>query len=345
MRISILSFTRKGAKLSLIIKKGLAHQVNCYAVEDFIENNEEFIPIKSDLKNIIERIFFEVDALVFIGATGIAVRAIAPFINDKRTDPAVISIDEKGTYVIPILSGHIGGANSLSEQIAKLIGAVPIITTATDINNLFSVDKWAKEKDLYISDMSAAKRISALLVDGKSVGLISDFKSINQLPHNIVDDLSCKTGICISYDDSKKPFENTLNLIPKAIYLGIGCRKNATAKAIEDLVLELLRECKISIHAVKGVASIDLKKDEPGLLEFAEKYNLTTSFYDKDQLKSAEGCFNSSEFVLKTTGVDNVCERSAVLVSGQGNLISTKKSKDGVTVAIAEKKGGITFEY
>lgn len=340
MKATAFSFTRKGAGLSTKIKEVLEQQgysVDCYALQEFSADSTLLKSIEPNLSTIVGKAFLDSSLLVFIGASGIAVRSIAPFIRDKQNDPAVICIDEQGRYIIPLLSGHIGGANRIAKNIALQIKAEPIITTATDINGLIAIDEWAKRNNVVISDMSIAKKVSAYLVDGQNVGFASDFEISGELPEQFLvnSNWDCDVGINISLDESKKPFKTTLNLIPRITFLGIGCKKGISSEAIEELVLEILEKNNISIKTLAGVASIDLKKEEKGLQEFSSKYGLTSTFYSADELNRLRGEFTSSDFVAEVTGVDNVCERAAILLSQDGKLRSLKEVKNGVSTALA----------
>lgn len=347
MKAYILSFTENGTKTGRNLKiflEGMGHCIQCYAAGRFFNEAEGIMPVEPDLKSVVKTAFERCDALIFIGACGIAVRAIAPFIKNKTIDPGVICIDEKGRFVIPLLSGHIGGANRLAENIAGYLKACPVITTATDINGLFSADEWAAQNGMHIEDMKAAKKISALLLEGKEVGFYSDFEITGDLPFRICRKTDLRAGISISLDQNMKPFELTLNLIPKAVYLGIGCKKGTESRIIEKFVIELLEKKKVSIHAIKGIATIDIKKEECGLISFAQKYNLPLCFFSGDELLKAPGKYTGSDFVKSVTGVDNVCERAAVLASGNGRLISRKVSQNGLTAALALENWRVCFE-
>ncbi|WP_207729702.1 MULTISPECIES: cobalamin biosynthesis protein [Clostridium] len=299
--------------------------------------------LKNGLKDWTEEHFHKKEAIIFIGAIGIAVRAIAPFVNSKTTDPAIVVIDELGKFTIPILSGHIGGANSLTEKILRILDSTPVITTATDINDKFSVDVFAKKENLYINDMTMAKKISSEVLDNVDIGLVSDYKIEGKLPKELKILENGEIGVCISVQE-KRPFINTLNLIPKILTLGIGCRRDTSIDKIENLVMKVLNENNILINAVKNIASIDLKKDEKGLIDFAEKYGFKFVTYTADELKRLEGNFSESAFVKSITGVSNVCERAATLGSNNGKLIINKRAENGVTVAIAEEDWSVSFE-
>ena len=282
---------------------------------------------------------FESDALVFVGATGIAVRAIAPHVASKRSDPAVISLDEAGQFVIPILSGHIGGANRLARGLAAFMGAVPVITTATDVNGRFSVDTWATERGMVIGLMALAKRVSAEILR-RDIPFWSDAKRPAALPEGLVWSDAGELGICVSVRDLR-PFENTLQLVPKALSVGIGCRRGTPKEAIDAAIERVFSEHRLKTEAVTGAASIDVKSDEAGLLDCCHARGWPIAFYSADQLNAIEGNFTQSAFVQHTVGVDNVCERAAA-ASG-GSIIVPKTALNGVTVAVAELKWGIEF--
>ena len=284
---------------------------------------------------------FDCDALVFVSAAGIALRAVAPHIADKRTDPAVLCLDERARFVIPLLSGHIGGANRLARRLADALGATPVITTATDVNGRFSVDAWAAEHGLTIADMALAKRVSAAIL-ARDIPFCADAANPDlSLPNGLVWGDSGELGVCVSAFD-RRPFGETLLLIPRALRLGIGCRRGAGAKAIGALVDEVLRERNLRPEAVCRVATIDAKRGEPGLLEFCRERGWPIEFLDAARLNAVPGTFEESDFVRETVGVGNVCERAALAAGGR--LVAPKTARDGVTIAACELEWGVDFE-
>ncbi len=345
-------------------------------------------PLQGSLRQWTEDAFAGYDALVYVGATGIAVRSIAPFLRSKTSDPAVLCVDELGKFVIPLVSGHIGGANALAAQLADELGAVAVITTATDLNGRFAVDVFARKNRLWISDMKLAKLISADVLDGQRIGFVSDFPVAGEAPKELEVEApelpkepetaetlenntpargvrECRRGICITLDETKHPYEQTLTLIPRIVSIGVGCKKGTDPSAIERKIYAALRSCGVSMHSVERLASIDLKAREPGLCAFARKYGIEFVTYTAQELLDAPGEFSESLFVESVTGVSNVCERSAVLASGSGKptkhsdmrtgecsavlasggkLIQRKIAEDGVTVALAVRDWGAKFE-
>ena len=374
MKISIISFSRSGYRIGEMLSWFLGeggHEVEAFTKSKYTKkildesqveaddkafrNVKEFAkPIDSSLRDWTGRRFAESDAIIFIGACGIAVRSIAPFVSSKKTDPAVVVIDEQGKFAISLLSGHIGGANELTEEISNLLHATPVITTATDINNKFAVDVFAKTNGCYISDMTMAKEISAALVNGNSVGFASDFPWVGEIPKELQlldeeDETKEKPemGLYVTNSYLKHPFVHTLYLVPKIITLGVGCKKDTPAETVEKVVRKACDELLIPSVSMELVASIDLKKEEQGILEYCKERNLPFETYSAEQLKEVEGSFAESKFVEETTGVDNVCERSAILGSSKhgekSNLILRKYAEDGVTAALARRKWSVQF--
>lgn len=250
------------------------------------------------------------DALLFIGACGIAVRAIAPLVRDKTRDPAVLVMDEAGRHVIPILSGHIGGANALALEISRRTGAVPVITTATDVRGVPAVDTWAMEHDCAIENPRDIRAVSSAALSGERVGVMITERTLTP------------------------PFPATLILRPRTLTLGAGCKRGVEPEAFEAQALAFLERCGVSLLSVRQLASIDIKKDEAALRAFCEKYRLPLCTFSAQELRGVPGRFAHSDFVERTTGVGCVCERAAVLAGG-GALLMGKTAGDGVTFALA----------
>ena len=340
MKLAVFAFSRRGrdtARRCLAALAGPGDEYRAYASESWA--GEGFSPIRPPLADFTAPVFAWADAMVFVGACGIAVRAIAPHVRDKRTDPAVLAVDELGQFVIPLLSGHIGGANRLAARLAEAVGATAVVTTATDVNRRFSVDEWSARQGLYIDDMAAAKAVSAAILEGP-VPVWSDFPIAGDLPAGLEPGESGPLGICISWR-RKFPFDRTLLLVPPVLRLGIGCRRGTSSGAIAALADQLLAEHNVHPAAVEAVATIDLKKDETGLLDFCRDRGWPLSCYSAEELAAVEGDFTPSDFVRSVTGVDNVCERAALL--GAERLLVKKSARDGITAALALNAWEVRF--
>ncbi len=326
--IGIVAFTARGCHLAQKIAGKIAADLqNAYSVELFEKEKE-------GAREYLERNFNKKDTFLFICAAGIAVRLIAPLIKSKDQDPAVVVMDEFGRFSVPLLSGHLGGANEAAAEFAKMTDAQLVLTTATDINGQFAVDVWSKYAGCHIMDISKIKLVSSAVLRGEKVGISSGFPFEGDMPGALtLDDV--ETGICVSLAGNQKTYENTLNLVPRIVTVGAGCRKGVSAEVFEKFILKQLAMKNIAIEAVEQVASIELKKYEPCILAFCDKYKIPFVTFTAEELQRVEGDFPSSDLVKTVTGTDNVCERSAVLASSYGTRILSKTSGSGCTCALA----------
>ena len=318
MKLAYLSFTEKGRQLAGRLAAALGGTAQrCGA--------------SCSLEAWTAAHFSQSDGLVYVGAAGIAVRAIAPHLKSKTTDPAVVVVDECARYAIPILSGHLGGANDLARAIGRVCGALPVLTTATDVNGVFAVDEWAKRQNCLVLNPERIKTVSAKLLAGGTVTVQSSWPIAGQPPRNV-----CQTedrGADVLLDIHPGTGEK-LHLVPRIAVLGVGCKKNVLPQTLETALAAFLTGAGVCEQAISAVASIDLKKNEPGLLDFCAAHGWPLKTYPAEQLREVEGQFTPSAFVKGVTGVDNVCERSAVLASG-GTLCQGKTARDGITMALA----------
>lgn len=342
MKLAMAAFTARGAALGRQLAAALtAEGEECTLSVPARLAAALDLPAMDSLADWTARAFARADGLVFVGACGIAVRAIAPHVKDKFTDPAVVAVDEAGRWAVPLLSGHVGGANDLARRIAALTGGQAAVSTATDVNGLFAVDQWAARQGFAMEDRAAAKAVSAALLAGEEVGFASDFPVDGPLPQGVMAG-EAEVGFAVTAKTGPLPFETGLRLTPRALRLGIGCRRGTTEETIAAAVDAALAEYGFSAKAVAGVGTIDLKKDEAGLLAFCARRGWKLNCYSPEELLRAEGNFTPSDFVKGVTGVDNVCERAAVL--GGGRLVIPKRAADGVTVAAALLPLRLTFD-
>ena len=347
-KIAIIGFSTNGLTVGRMLKAGL--EVNGYEVR--LDGKSKYISgsLTESHKEWTQSRFEDSDALIFVSACGIAVRSIAPYLKSKKEDPAVLVVDECGKAVIPILSGHFGGANELAEEAAQVLGAQPVITTATDLHSRFAVDTFAKKNKCTLYPAWAAKEVSAALLAGEPVGFYSDFKTEGDFPEGLIRVVMNDSGTFIPEDRGRTmpaigiivtvrshvtPFRVTVRVIPEAVWLGVGCRRGKEAEAIKTFLDIYVTEHRIDLRSVKGISSIDRKKDEPGLIGAAEMRQLEFETFTAAELASAKGDFSPSLFVARNMGVDNVCERSAVVASHGGKLIAGKKAEYGMTCAAA----------
>ncbi len=317
----VIAFTNNGVKLAEKLNIG-----DIFAYYKYANNRHTSF---KNIGEIIEECWINYDAIVFISACGIAVRSIAPFVSNKAKDPAIIVCDELGKFAISLLSGHIGGANEIAKNIAKLTDGIPVITAATDVLNRFSVDVWAKEHRLVLKDMKMAKLISAAVVNGDEVGYKGSLECPDGLSSNTNADIGVYVGCTL-----EKPFKKTLTLAEKCLVLGIGCKHNTPYEKIHNAVTELFKRENINMDSIKMIASISIKANEFGIIKLADELRVNFAAYSADYLEQIQGEFSYSEFVKEKTGLDCVCERAAL--SNGGKLIVKKQIFDGVTLAVAK---------
>ena len=314
--IALIAFTGRGRELAERLSTALGGSLQREKIPATVWTEENF---------------GEREALVFVGAVGIAVRTIAPHIRNKAQDPAVVCVDETGRWAIPILSGHLGGANSLARKIAGITGGEAVITTATDLNGVFAVDLWAKRQGLSVLQPDRIRSVSAKLLSGEEITVECAWPVAGNAPEQVRE--APDGDVLVSCRNTGTP---ALQLVPRILSLGIGCRRGTDAETLKTAFVRFCAERHILPQAVEKAATIELKRDEEGLLAFCAEAGWPLHFYSAEELRRVEGSFSASAFVESRVGVDNVCERAAVLCSG-GELSENKFAAEGVTFALAER--------
>ncbi len=327
--ISIISFTSSGFKIG---KKIENHFENC----KHYYHKDLGVKVSSLMKDIYE----ESQAIVFISATGIAVRMISPYIKNKKVDPAVLVIDDQGRFIIPLFSGHLGGANELSKKITELFPkSTLVITTASDSRGFISPDLFVKDMGFYFYNEEKLTEFTSAMVEGEKIYLYSEVEINWDYPNFIrIDSLeNIKDSEKLIYISSRKISGkyNYLQIIPKNLHLGIGCRRGVSSKLMREFVEEVFKDNKLLPEAIESISSIDLKSDEQGILELAKNYKAKTIFYRTEELQEVEYMFEISEFVRKTVGTGSVAEASCYLTSK--NIIVDKKNAPSMTLAVGRK--------
>ncbi len=337
MRIAIISVSDKGQKLAFDLKEKLDSDSTIIKCDLYHKNVKKYFPI----------LFYEYDAIIAIMASGILIRSIAPLVESKTTDPAVVNIDDNGKFVISSLSGHLGGANELTNKIAELINATPVITTSTDVNNKLGIDVLARDLYLSIKNPEEILHFNKSILEGREILLtvnpnknfdyLIEYLSNNEREINISVFYSSKADpdeVIVSLD------EHELILKERKIVVGIGCRRDKEYEKIYDGFAKSLEELKISSSRVNLLASAEIKKDENGILELSENLDIPVKFVELDKLKMFESSdVAKSDFVYSKFGIYGVCEPSALIMAGyDSKLIYKKTSYDGVTIAVAISK-------
>ena len=328
MKYAVITFTQQGDQIAEILASFI--NIDLYSKK----KQKDF-----NFKEISKKVMESYTGIIFISSTGIAVRAIAPYIKSKDKDPAVLVIDNSCNYVISLLSGHLGGANELTLEISKILKAEPIITTATDNLGIVAPDIIAKDNDFIIEDLKKAKHIASLLVEGKKVGFF-DEKGIVPIPAGYSSSLENISGaLYIGSSDIVNEYLQgnivpTLKLIRRNMVLGIGCRKDFSSEKMKETVLRVLKEHNIDNRAIKSITTVEIKKDEVAINALAEYFNCQLKIFTTEDIRKIQHKFEGSDFVEKTIGVRAVSEPCTELSGAK--IISSKMKLDGMTLCIGE---------
>ncbi len=304
----------------------------------------KFTSVRANGRSPLQRYWNESESLIFIMATGIVVRTIANLIKDKRTDPAVVVVDEKGRYAVSLLSGHLGGANEIAKNIAGFLKGNAVITTASDVNNLPSIDMWAKENNLVIENWNLLSRVSTRLLNKGWLNVFIEQNIDIELPDEFIKTDNLKSvDMAVTNKDSKLKIQNSkLYLRFKNLVIGIGCNSRTSADEIEDAVKKALGANNLAFTSIHSIATIDKKGNEPGLISFAGKYKFKVNTFTPEELNSAfsrqQSAISLSNAAFKATGAYAVAEPAALLAAGADTLIVKKQKRGNVTVAVAEKR-------
>lgn len=344
-KLSMISFTQNGKKLSARIAELLEEklEVELYTKCGADINDDIFsdiVFVKTSVREWTKEQMQERNALLFIGACGIAVRAASPYLTDKLHDAPVLVMDEKGKYVIPILSGHMGGANDLANYIAEKTGAEAVITTATDLNKKFAVDLFAKRNNLYITNKDGIVKVSSKVLAGKEItvsieagyGITCEETGVRMVPYP-------PTGFVDVVVTSRNDlFDASVILKPREYVIGFGCKRGKNVSEIDGFITKTIAEMGISVRQIFALSSVSQKSDERGIIEWCRKESIPFITYTAEELQEVDGNFTKSLFVKEQVGVDNVCERAAVKACGaDGKLILPKNAENGMTIAVAKQ--------
>lgn len=337
MKIAIISVSKKGYELSLSLKEKLNLDSTVIKTDSYHKNVKKYFSI----------LFYEYDAIIAIMASGILIRSIAPLIESKATDPAVLNIDDNGNFVISMLSGHLGGANRLTQKVAGLIDATPVITTSTDVNKKLGIDVLAKDLFLSIENTKEILFFNKSILDGKEIALtVNPNKNFNYL-FKYLSDNELEIDISISYSSKVNTDEiiarledHELILKERKIVVGMGCKRGKECINIYNALKSSINELNIDMSRINQLASAEIKKDENGMLELSDKLNIPIYFVELEKLKLFESNdIQKSEFVKSKFGIYGVCEPSALIMAGfDSKLIYKKTSYNGITIAVAISK-------
>ncbi len=321
---AIFCVTENGIEIAKKINEKIPSDV--FVIEKF---NKNFGISFTSLKEVVNENFKKYKYLIFIMATGIVTRIIAPHILKKDADPAVISIDEQGNFVIPLLSGHLGGANNQSKKIANIINSIPVITTATDVSGKIAVDTLAENLNCKLDSLESAKKVTSLILQNKEISI--------DLPKNI--EVNNKNAEGIILITNKINIEIT-KIIPQNICVGIGCKKGMKVEDLEIFVNEVFNNFNLNIESIKNLNSCWIKQEEEGLLKLSKLINRKINFFSKEEIEEFENLIEEkSDFVKNTIGVYGVSEPCAYLGSNRkGKFLVKKIKKQGMTLSLFEEE-------
>lgn len=371
IKTAILSVSKRGAELGQRIKALVAPHAVCYEKRGR-ESGGEAIYFDS-LKPHMGDIFKTYDQVLCIMALGIVVRMIAPYIEHKSKDPAIVVMDEAGHHTISLLSGHLGGANEWATTIALAIDSDPVITTATDVNGLPAPDVWARNEQLTVDDFNTLIAVNSAVVAGEQVnyyidesipnsailmqsagehvgkhgkvyGFIVDCSS-DEAKVNLVDDKisvqmlqNSRSHRVVVTDKIIPTASHQLILRPKTFTMGIGCRRDTPKELILEAITQSLEQHQLSPKSLLTAASVIVKQDEVGLLEAMRELGWPIKFYEQEEMEPIieQQKLHESTFVKGTIGVGNVCETTALLAAKSQTLIQEKTIYPKTTIAIAQ---------
>jgi len=345
--IAVIAITKNGIKIAEIIKKNIV-KANIYVPKKFYYENPNINWFNEPTQKIIVDLFKSNDALICIFSLGAVIRLISPLLIDKKTDPAVIVIDDKANFVISTLSGHLGGANALSRFISSFLNSTPVITTAADVNNTISVDLIGNKLGWVINNYENVTKVSAHMVNNEKIAIFQDTGEHNwwemeKLPENVtivkdidkMKDDSFKGGIVITdrtITDNEIHGKSVIYR-PKSLVIGIGVHWDTTKEEILNGIRTIFDKNSLSFDSIKNISSIKKKIRIKGLEDFSKEFNIPLFLYEKEELQQVI-VPNPSETVKKYEGVSSVSEASSILCSGGTLLIPKQKFPPKLTIAV-----------
>lgn len=332
-KIAIIAVTEKGIDKALTIQQEFPKSLVITTLNSD-NGNVSTIPSISDY---LKDNFAKLDGICFVSALGICVRLIAPYIQDKNTDPAVISVDDLGLNVQSVLSGHKGGANDFSLKTASVLGANPIISTSSDVQNIWALDTIGRQFDWQTESSFSMTKTMALFVNNKPTALLLDIKDKGTLHlektvpsfvsifynEDEIDYAQFELFIAVSYKIYEAVIPSIL-FIPKVLSVGSGCSKTLDFILFQDTFKEKLATTGLHFNAIKNFGSIDIKAEQQAYLDFSKTNNIPFSTFTSEEIKTIT-IPNPSEMVQSKIGVDGVSESSAMLLSGNNELLVEKQ--------------------
>ncbi|MBM3904257.1 MAG: precorrin-3B C(17)-methyltransferase [Thaumarchaeota archaeon] len=345
-KVAILAITKNGIKIASTIKQ-LFPGWEIFAPSKFQDNTIAVMWYDEQTSTKIAELFGKFDGLVCLFSLGAVIRLVAPFLKDKKTDPAVIVIDDKASFVISALSGHIGGANELTEEIAKKLGATPVVTTAADVNKTIPVDLVGQEFGWEIENDSNVTRISAFMVNEEKIGMYQDAGEKNwwksELPKNVTayqsieEMLQSDSKAYLIISDKKindTVARNSVIYRPKTLVVGIGLHGDTSKEKIKECLDNTLIKYDLNAKCIARLVSIKKPKDVQGLVDAARDMQTPLEYFDREELAKVS-IPNPSQMVEAYEGTPSVSEAAAIKSSGGKLVVEKQKFPPDLTIAIA----------
>ncbi len=371
----IVAISRNGAQLARTLAASLAGEGSLYLERRLADGGDadsattNVTPFDLPLRPVLERLFERHRRLVLFMPVGAAVRLLAPCLQHKHNDPAVVCVDDAGRFAVSLLSGHVGGGDALAEEVSRILGAAPVITSASHVMDTLAVDLLGREFGWRIeADSETTTRVSAAVVNGEPVGVFQDagepdwWPPDKQLPGNVtvhtsLEALAESTSVAAliitdrllpGVEESKATpaslnGKRTVVYRPRSLVVGMGCRRSVSREHLEELMVSVFRRHNLARPSLACIATADLKKDEPGILELAEQYGVPLQCYGAEELNQvfaeseagSVGAGPTPSAAHRLLGVWGVAEPAALLASGSRELLVTREKTDRATIAVA----------
>jgi cobalt-precorrin 5A hydrolase len=369
--IALVAITGSGLELALRLQRELSTDIHIYASQRALkENMAELAPAMSPCPRhahlqhaitsfetvgpLLTHLWRTTNQIVLFFALGAAIRLIAPLLRDKYTDPGVVVIDDAGRFAISVVSGHMGDANGLAKQCATLLGAIPVVTTASDVHDTLAVDLLGRNMGWHVEDASQITAVSASIINGEAVAILQEagnldwWESERPWPKNLarvnnLSDVNTSTfaALLVISDRIIEGLPKELPTImyrPPTLVLGIGCRRGVSFSTLDAFIKETLAAHRLAFQSIAVLATAEIKADEVALQMLAKQYNWSFETHPVESLKMMTPIPNPSELVQKLVGTPSVCEAAALLSSEGGELVVCKHKGEGMTVAVARRK-------
>ncbi|MFZ5632397.1 MAG: cobalt-precorrin 5A hydrolase [Bacillota bacterium] len=353
MKVAVVALTGRGTGLGLKVSKVLraagGYEVELYTMPDLARDIDGAVPLEEPPGRAVGELFYQYRGLVMIMALGIVIRTLAPHVRDKRTDPAVVVLDEGGSFVISALSGHLGGANDLARLIARGLGSTAVITTATDVNGVPAVDVLARDLQLIPEPPDAIKKFNAALARGERVKLYTMYdlplpqaESLSVRPWKELGEGEDGWRVMVTGQDPFAAGKKDILLRPRNLVVGVGCKRGVDSA---DILVEIKRTfamARRSLLCLRALATIEARASEEGLVRASGELGVPLIGFGAPEINGAIERYglSKSDYVMHRMGVGGVCEPAAMLACRQGRMLAPKRKCAGITLALAEEGSG-----